>query len=113
MVTAIAVFIGKGLALVRMTRLLQVSFSQLLPWRGLAGIFIAAAAAGLLALMVESALDLAKLPRLFITSLVYTVSYLTLLLRFNVLIEDERLACTGWWQRFTAGTTKAGELIRN
>jgi len=113
MVTAIATFIGKGLALVRMKRLLQIGFSQLLPWRGLAGIFIAAAAAGLLALVVESVLDLARLPLLFITSLVYTVSYLTLLFRLHLLTEDERLACTGWWQRFTVGATKASELIRS
>jgi O-antigen/teichoic acid export membrane protein len=112
-VTVIATCIGKGLALVRMKSLLQAGLSQLLPWRGLAGIFIAAAAAGLLALSVESALDIAKLPRLLITSLVYSISYLTVLLRFNLLSEDERLVFAGWWQRFSAGVTKAGALTRS
>ena len=113
LVTAIAAVIGKGLALARIKSLLQVGLSQLLPWRGLAGIFIAAAAAGLPALMVESALDGPKLPLLVITSVVYTASYLILVFRGNLLTEDERRACTAWVQRFTAGATKAGALLRS
>jgi O-antigen/teichoic acid export membrane protein len=113
MVTGIATGIGKGLALVRMKALLQIGLSRLLPWRGLTGIFIAAAAAGLLALLVESELDVAKLPLLLITSVVYTVTYLALLFRFNLLPKEERLAFEGWWQRFTTGATKAGELLRS
>jgi len=112
-VTVLATFIGKGLALVRIKSLLRIGLAQLLPWRGLVGIFIAAAAAGLLALTVESALDIPKLPLLLITGVVYTVSYLTVLFRFNLLTEDERLAFAGWLQRFSAGAAKAGELLRS
>jgi O-antigen/teichoic acid export membrane protein len=112
MVTVIATFIGKGLALVRVKGLLQTGLSQLLPWRALAGILLAAAAAGVPALIVESALDIAKLALLLITGSVYIVAYLTLLFRFNLLQEDERLAFAGCLHRFAAGATKAGELIR-
>jgi O-antigen/teichoic acid export membrane protein len=113
MVTVIATFIGKGLALVRMKDLFQIGLAQLLPWRGLGGIFLAAAAAGLLALLVESMLDISMLPLLFITSFVYAVSYLTVLLRVNLLPAVERLAFTGWWQGFTRGATRAEELMRS
>ena len=112
-VTVLATGIGKGMGLVRIKRLFAIGLSQLLPWRGLTGIFIAAAAAGLPALLVESALDIAKLPLLFITSFVYIVSYLVLLFRLNLLHEDERSAFTGWSQRFTAGAPKAGVLLKS
>lgn len=111
-VTVIAAFIGKVLALVRMKRLMQVGFWQLLPWRALAGIFVVAWAAALPVLILKFVLDIAMLPLLVTTSFLYTGVYVVLLFGCNVIREEERLALTGWVHKLTAGA-KAVESARS
>ena len=102
-VTVVAAFIGKVLALVRIKRLMQTGFRQLLPWRALAGIFVVAWAAGLPVVILRFVLDIGTLPLLVTTSLLYTGAYVVLLFGCNVLREEERLALTGCVHKLTAG----------
>lgn len=107
-VTALATFVGKGLALARMKTLMQIGFSRLLPWRSLAAILAVAAAAGLSALLVKSELEIATLPLLLTTSLIYIATYITLLLQLGLLTEGERFAVRDWLQRLPTGAAKVG-----
>lgn len=110
LVTIFATIVTKVISLARIKRLWRVGLSQLLPWRNLAAIFAASAAAGLSALLVKSALELTELPLLLATGMAYAASYLALLWRFNVLHEGEKLTVAAWLQRLPVGTAKAGEL---
>lgn len=108
-VTLLAIAVGKGLALLRMTRLLHVSFAEVAPWRILAGIIGAAAAAGLVAWEVKSKLNFGVPGILVTTSLVYSASYLPLVAGFHLLRlrPDERLALQGWLHNWAARLVKA------
>lgn len=108
LVTILATFVGKGLALARMKALMQISFSQLLPWRSLVAILAVAAAAGLPALLVKSELEIPTLTLLLTTSLIYTATYVALLFQLGLLTEGERLAVKDWLQKLTTSAAKVG-----
>jgi O-antigen/teichoic acid export membrane protein len=87
---------SKAIALARIRKLLQCSLAQLLPWRGLAGILLAAAAATAPALLVKSALELPPLPLLLATAATYGACYFGLLWSYGLLSEAEKFALSGW-----------------
>lgn len=110
LVTLLATVIAKGLALVRIGSLMRLGFTQLLPWRSLAGILSAASAAYLLTSMVKSELAVPVLPLLFVTGLVYTATYLIGVFRFGLLNDGERNAVMGWLKKWPAGMARAAEV---
>ena len=69
--------VAKGIALVRVRRLMGTGVQELLPWRRLAQTALASALACLPALAVRSTMEAGALGPLAATSLVYLVSYLT------------------------------------
>lgn len=112
LITVFAAFVAKGLSLVRMKVLMDTRLSRILPWKDLGAIFVVAFAAGLAALMVKSQLAIPTLPLLFVTAVVYCVSYLTVSLWFNVINKEERLAVIGWLEKIANGAAKAGDFIK-
>jgi O-antigen/teichoic acid export membrane protein len=111
LVTLLSAVVAHGLALVRIKGLMKVGFARFLPYRSLSMIFSAASAACLLTWSVKLKLDLPTLPLLVTAGLVYTATYLSLLFRFGLLSEKERLAVTGWLQRLSLGPAKAGKAV--
>jgi hypothetical protein len=113
LVNIVADFVAKAIALAKMKRLLKVSFMQILPWQELSKTFAVAAIATLPALLVEWKLELPDLPLLLVMGLVYAASYLTMLFRFRLLSDIEKLEIIDSFQRFIAGTFKIGTLKRS
>jgi len=109
-VPIVATLVAKALALVKIRSLLRCNFSRLLPWRSLASILVAAAAAGVISLGVRSVLHLSTPARIVAVGLVYAVTYLALLLRFSLLSAGERLAITGLLQRYMSKGAKEEEI---
>jgi O-antigen/teichoic acid export membrane protein len=99
----------KGVVLARMKRSLGVGLGRLVPWRDLAIIASAAAAAALPALVVRAAVDGPVVVRLALTVLAGGVAYAAIVFQSGVLDADERLAVRRWWQRFTPAAVPAGE----
>jgi len=102
MIAVATAALSKGLALLRVKSLLRVPLGDLLPWGSLTRILIAAAAACIPTLALQNQLRLPILAILPITGVVYLSAFLTLILIFGALTEDEILAMTGWVQRLTA-----------
>jgi O-antigen/teichoic acid export membrane protein len=97
--------LGKTLALARTGRRLELRFTTLLPWRGLAGISGAAVLAGLVALAVRAEVDLSTGPRLVATGIAYGVSYVALLLGLGLVRVPEGLTLAGRSWRLITGRT--------
>ena len=83
MVTLLALFSGKALALLRIGHLMNVSMRRLLPWFDLARIAAVCAGALLPALLIRSALPLPPWPSLLVTGSVYATTCAALLLLFK------------------------------
>ena len=111
LITLLSLGIAKVLSLARLKRLMQVRTARLLPWRSLAAVGAVSVAAYLVALGIQSSLGFSVMPRLLVVGFVYMCSYVALLLRFGLLNSRERLALTGWFQRFTAGENQ-GERVQ-
>ena len=99
MITIATAGLCKGLALLRVKRLLLVPFRDLLPWRSLCGILIAAAAASIPTLVFQNHARLPVLAMLPISGVVYSSIFVPLIFILGVLTEDEVLSMTGWVQR--------------
>ena len=99
LVIVLATLASKTAAMVRMRALLGVSAAELLPWRGLAALAGAAAGAAVAALAVKSQLHVSAVLLLLATGVVYSITYVTLVWRFDLLNADEKLALTGWLNR--------------
>jgi len=100
--TLLATAVAKGLGLLRVKRLLEVSTRQLLPWRSLASIGTAAGSAALVALAVNTQLEMTGPGLLLVTPLIYGGTYLAILLGTDTLTEAERIALVGWLPRSAA-----------
>jgi O-antigen/teichoic acid export membrane protein len=94
--TLLTTVLTKALALVRIKTLLRCSLAQLLPWRSLAGILLAAAAAILPASLLKSALQLPPLPLSLAAGAVYGAVYLGLLWGYGLLTGAEKAVLIGW-----------------
>jgi O-antigen/teichoic acid export membrane protein len=103
LVTVLAGVAAKGLALVRLSRLMGASLSRLVPWRDLAGIAAVAAAAAVPVLALKAALLVPPFGRLAVAAPVYGGCYLLALFSFGLLAEDERRAVRARLQRFMPG----------
>jgi len=101
LVTIGALVLGKVFALFVIKRLMGVSTAKLLPWSSLVSFAGVTAAASLLSFGVESLLQVNVLVRLVISGSVFTVAYVSLLFAFGLLTSGERLALTGWFDRFS------------
>ena len=103
-ITVLTAALSKGLALLKVKSLLGVPMRGLLPWSSLTRIVIAAAAACIPALVLQSQLRLPALAILPITGVVYSSIFLVLILILGALTEDEVLSMTGWAQKFVPFT---------
>src|SRR6266404_574079 len=112
LVTLLAGVMAKGLALGRTRRLMRTGYRGLLPWRQLAGIALAAAAAAVPCALVGAALDTTPAPRLIAMGVVYAVAYLALLLALRLVTDDERLALGRWTRRWTAAIAQVAHELR-
>ncbi len=108
LVAVLATAAAKGLALVRMKRLMGVGFARLLPWRSLGATAAAAALAALAGLAAKSLLGTTALSGLTIATLAVGGVYAALLFRLGLLGENERAALTGWRRRPVARGHAAG-----
>ena len=99
LITLLATFVSKSLAIVRATRLMKVSPARILPWGSLAAIGVASAAAAVPAWMVRTQVHLHPIPLLMLMGTAFAISYAGLVLGFGLLNEGERLAVTGWLRR--------------
>lgn len=113
LITVLALGVGKGLALLRMKRVMRTSLREVLPWRSLAGISVVACIAGMAALVVKSFLEVSALPMMLVTSGVYMTAYLLLLFWMSVLTDEERMVIKGWLSPLAAPCDQAVELKRD
>ena len=109
LVSLAATLAMKAAVLARMRRLLGVGLGRLVPWRDLAGIGFASAAAALPAFIVKAAVEGPVLARLALTGLAGSATYLAIVFPSGLLDEGERLAVRTWLQRFMPGVMRAGE----
>jgi len=100
---------AKAAGLLRMRRLMGVGISELLPWRDLAGIAGAAAAAALPALALSATLEAPAFAHLALVGIVYAGCYAAIVFHSGLLAEAEKRALTGWFQRWPLAAT-AGEM---
>jgi O-antigen/teichoic acid export membrane protein len=96
LVTIGVAVVAKAAALVRLSRLMAVPASRLLPWRDLGGIATLAALSAVPALAVPAAVAGPLFVRLALTGVVYAASYAVLLLHSDLLREGEKRAL---WSR--------------
>ncbi len=99
MVIVFATIAFKVLALGRMTRLLDVRLSQLLPWRRIVTLASAAAipAAGVIPLKIF--VTMRPVASLFAVSAVYSAVYCVLVWRLHLLTTSEEKAIENWLRR--------------
>jgi O-antigen/teichoic acid export membrane protein len=112
LVAVMSVAVSRAVAVVRLKKLLGVGSGQVLPWRQLGGIAIAAVMAALAALALKQQLGIAPLPALLVTGVVYTATYVGLLLRLHLLSPGERLTLWGWMRRVNHGARHAVGMAR-
>ncbi|MBV8843473.1 MAG: oligosaccharide flippase family protein [Bryobacterales bacterium] len=89
----------KLLALVRMRKLLNCSFGQLLPWRRLGPLLRASIGAVGPVLLLKSQLHMSPFRVLLAIGPLYIVTYVALIWRSSLLEENERTAIVNWVRR--------------
>jgi O-antigen/teichoic acid export membrane protein len=92
LITLVGMLLAKVLAMIRIRTLLQCSFGEVLPWRNLAGIMVAAAAAAVPAIVLNSHLQLPVFVMLPICGFVYMAAYSLQVWIFGLLDETEKAA---------------------
>jgi O-antigen/teichoic acid export membrane protein len=92
----LATLLFKTAALIRIKTLLDVRVSELLPWRGLTGLFVASSAAAVGAWGIKTHLPFPPLPLLAATAGVYALVFGSLVWHFDLLRSDERAAVKEW-----------------
>lgn len=110
LVTVFVLLVDKTLALARIKTLMNTDLSRLLPWKSLAAILAMSGAAGLIALVVKSQLEIPIFPLLLATGAVYAVSYLALICGLGIVTEEERFAATSWLQKWAFFRSRAGDI---
>jgi O-antigen/teichoic acid export membrane protein len=90
LVTVSAAWITKGMCLLRIRRLMRLSYRRLLPWGSLGRILVAAAAAAAVGFVLERHLEMPPLLVLAAVSLAYAAVTGVLYLRAGVLEPGER-----------------------
>jgi len=92
LITLAGMLLARLLGVIRIRTLLQSSFREILPWRNLAGIMLAAAAAAVPAFIVNTRLQLPTLVVLPICGTAYVVVYALFVWRFGLVDESEKAA---------------------
>jgi O-antigen/teichoic acid export membrane protein len=92
LITLVGMFVAKVLAVIRIRTVLQSSFAEILPWRNLAGIFMAATAAAGPAMVLKTRLSLPALAMLPLCGMAYVTTYSLLVWTFGLLDEEEKAA---------------------
>lgn len=98
LVTLLASFVSRVVALGRIKAVMQLSLAKLLPWRGLGRALLIAALAGVPAVAAQSLLDAHLLVELVVTGGVYTAAYYVLLQAIGPMDRDEKRMLTEWLQ---------------
>jgi len=109
MVTLVALFSGKAMALLRIGHLMHVSTRRLLPWFDLGRIAVACAGALLPAFLIRSAVPLPPWISLLVTGSVYAIGCATLLLLFKAVTIPHGVFASAWKGRrvaWLAGTER-------
>ncbi|MBI2816611.1 MAG: lipopolysaccharide biosynthesis protein [Acidobacteria bacterium] len=109
-VTIGALALGKVFALCVIKRLMRVSTAKLLPWSSIVSFAGVTAASSLMAFGIGSLLQVHVLAHLLISGTVFTVTYVALLFGFGLLTNGERLALTGWFDRFSTAVEGVKEI---
>ena len=99
LVIVLATLAFKAGALIRMTSLLQVRASELLPWRKLAAVLAASAGAGAVGFAVKSVMGVPILLLVISMTAAHTVTYALLVWHFDLLSAHERLVILEWIRR--------------
>jgi len=97
--TVLAAVVAKGIGLARIGAVMGLPRRRLLPWRDLALIVVAAAAAGAVAALVRGLVEAPALVELAVTSAAYGAAYLGALWGLGVLTRHERNVITSWLRR--------------
>jgi O-antigen/teichoic acid export membrane protein len=98
-VMVLATLTFKILALCRMTRLLEVTATELLPWRDLITLLGASVGATAAALLLRSQLHGSLVVILVAMSATHVISYVFMVWYFDLLHASERSAIASWLQR--------------
>jgi O-antigen/teichoic acid export membrane protein len=110
-ITLIGILLAKLMALARIRRVLETSVTELLPWKNLAGIMVAAILAAIPAVLINRKLDLPALVLLPLSGMAYTATYGALVLAFG-LGKDEVAAIKRsfyvWNRRSVESARQAG-----
>lgn len=96
LVTVFALAVGKSIGLWSMMKIWRVGVRVILPWRALATVAVAGAAAALPAFAVDFSLHSTPLVRLVAVGVVYAGAYLTMVLALGLLQEEERAWLWSW-----------------
>ncbi|HLK68127.1 MAG TPA: hypothetical protein VKU19_32060 [Bryobacteraceae bacterium] len=99
LVTVLATLLFKIGAMMRMRRLLGVGAADLLPWRSLGALAAASTCAALVVIGVKALVHTAPLATIMATFTAFSITYVGLVWRFDLLHESERLAIAGWVRR--------------
>jgi O-antigen/teichoic acid export membrane protein len=89
MITLAGTLLSKIMALMRIRRVLQTSYVELLPWKSLGATLIAAMGAATPSLIVNASFNFPTLLLLPISGMIYAASYAALLLILGVPTKDE------------------------
>jgi len=71
LITLVGMLLAKIMALARIRKVLETSFSELLPWRNLGGILLAAMVAAIPAIILNSKLDIPVLVLMPLSGIAY------------------------------------------
>jgi O-antigen/teichoic acid export membrane protein len=113
MITLAGIAFSKIMALIRIRRDLQSTYSEFLPWKSLGGTLMAAMIAALPSLILNAKLAVPTLVLLPISAMVYVSVYAALILMFGLLSKAElesikKLVCV-WNRRTVAAAYHATE----
>jgi O-antigen/teichoic acid export membrane protein len=112
LITLVGMLLAKIMALGRIRKVLDTAFRDLLPWRNLAGILMAASVAAIPALVLNRLLDAPALVLLPLSGIAYMATYSALALAFGLLGEGEIAAIKRnlyvWNRRSVQSAREAG-----
>ena len=112
LITLVGMLLAKIMAIARIRKVLETSFRELLPWRNLAGILIAAGAAAIPAAILNRELGVPALVLLPLSGIAYMTTYSAIVLTFGLLGEGEIAAIKRklyvWNRRSVQSAREAG-----
>jgi len=98
-VIVLATVVFKAGALVRVVRLFQVSWADFLPWSRTVILTAASIAPAVAVFLFKAVVTLRPLPLLLSSSTIYSLVYLALVWRLDLLTPSEKAAISGWLAR--------------